>query len=141
MSLQVLEVGSAYTTIHPESSSKQEPVQSVGLNNVPEDIHHLILSELVCSSPSTLLSVSQSSKTLQDAAYPFMYRHLNLSKVSNGSKELLAYETLLDKFRSATAKNIARHVRSITVQNQIPEKDLILILTRIAEYGRLRELK
>ncbi|KAF2449693.1 hypothetical protein P171DRAFT_460880 [Karstenula rhodostoma CBS 690.94] len=136
---QALKTASAFATIYPELNAEDKTVQKVGLNDVPEDIHHLILSELVDSSPSTLLSVSQSSKTLQDAALPYMYRHLKLHQAPKGSKELLAYETLLDKFRGAAAKDIARHVRNITVQDQVPSEDLILILEKIVAFGRLRE--
>lgn len=114
---------------------------NLGLNNVPEDIHHLILSELMESSPSTLPSVSQSSKTLHDAALPFMYRHLQLKKPQKGSKESMAYKALLSMFRNATAGGLARHVRSITVQTKIPSEDLIMILDTISEFGKLRELK
>ncbi|KAJ4360681.1 uncharacterized protein N0V89_001248 [Didymosphaeria variabile] len=126
---------SAWAVMYPEN----EADDNFGLNSVPEDIQHLILSELMEASPATLPSVSQSSKTLHDAALPFMYRHLQLLKAPNGNKELLVYKVLLNKFRGTAASEIARHVRSITVQNEIPSEDLMLILDKISEFGKLRE--
>ncbi|KAL5387910.1 hypothetical protein DPSP01_003309 [Paraphaeosphaeria sporulosa] len=122
------------------SRKTEKSTQSIGLNTVPGDIHHLILSELKDSPSSALRNVSQSSKTLQDVGFSFMYRNLILCKPLKGGKELLAYESLLDRFRGATAGDIARHVRSITVKNHIPQEDLILIVEKIAEFGTLREV-
>lgn len=130
-----------YATIYPETIPDDKSVQSIGLNDVPDDIHHLILSELVHSSPATLPSVARSSKTLKDAAYPSLYRDLILCKPAGDDKDVSAYQALLDNFRAVGAKDIAKHVRSITVQNHIPDGDLALFIDKIAEFGALRQVK
>ncbi|KAF1976981.1 hypothetical protein BU23DRAFT_550929 [Bimuria novae-zelandiae CBS 107.79] len=113
--------------------------QGHSLDTVPEDVHRLILSELEETSPSAVRNFAGSSKALQDVAQPFVYRTLVLSPRSEGSKKSTAYRALMAKF-SDTSCDVARHVRSIMVQDEVPEEDLILVLNKIAESGNLRKL-
>ena len=111
----------------------------ISLNTVPDDILHLVLFEVAKSSPGTLRSVAQSSKRLRNAALPFTHRHLILAKGPQGSNELEVYRTTINSFRNAP--DIARHVRKITIQGDIPSEDLTLILNNISENGILHELQ
>lgn len=124
----------------PNTHVKDESSEQHNLDMVPEDIHRLIISELVDTSPTALLNLSQSSKTLHDASVPFIYRNLVLSKDSADVKKSANYGVLLEKFKDMSC-DIARHVRSITVESELPSEDLLLIIESISERGRLRSVK
>lgn len=111
-----------------------ERFQKIGLNTIPQDIHYLIFSELANIAPSTLLDVLRVSKTLHEAALPFVYRHLYLSKGS-------AYRNLINRFLDTSTCDIAKHVRRITVKDKISERDLTKILEKIEDHGILHELQ
>lgn len=119
---------------------KDKTQQTRNLQNLPRDVHQLILLHLAGSTPSAVLSLSESSKILHDVSMPFVYRSLVLSKGPRNSKKLSTYETLLDKFRDP-ASDIVKHVRCITVESELPREDLLLIIERIAEGGRLARLE
>lgn len=119
---------------------KDKAQQTRTLQNLPKDVHRLILLNLADSTPSAVLSLSQSSKILHDVSMPFIYRSLVLSKGPKNSKKLSTYETLVNKFRDP-ASDIAKHVRCITIESELPREDLLLIIERIAEGGRLARLE
>jgi hypothetical protein len=114
--------------------------QTINLNVVPEDIHRLILSELSEASPTDVINVAQSSVTLRDAALPFIYRNITLSTGSK-SEEQVAYQALVQNFREDEHGQLARHVRSITVKNEVSSQDLLVILNKVSQHGNLRSLK
>jgi hypothetical protein len=117
------------------------PNQKIHLDDVPNDIHHIIASELSESSPSTVLALGQSSKALREAVLPFVYRDLVLKKGAEDSKSHQAYRAILEKFSDDGECEVARYVRSITVKDEVPTEDLMLILDKISEHGTLRKLR
>jgi hypothetical protein len=114
---------------------------SIGLVNAPEDIHYLIASELMKNSPSAVLALSQSSARLRRATMSFVYKDLILRNGLNDAKVLRAYTALVETFRGKDGCDVAKHVRTITVRDEIPTEDFILILDKIAECGTLRKLR
>jgi hypothetical protein len=127
--------------LHPRQDAQNFPNRDVGLEGAPDDIHYLIASELVKSSPSAVLALGQSSKTLRQATLPFMFRDLVLKRGTEMSRTYKAYQSLLKRFREDTSDEIAEHVRSLAVKDDLPEEDLILILDKISERGTLRKLR
>lgn len=115
--------------------------QTVNLSEVSEDIHRLIISELVGSSPSAVLNLAKTSQTLRDAALPFVYRDIVLEKGPKGSGKNIAYKTMMNIFRKDKPSQIARHIRSITVRGDVPSDDLMAVLDHIADGGRLQTIK
>ncbi|KAF2852949.1 hypothetical protein T440DRAFT_487950 [Plenodomus tracheiphilus IPT5] len=111
-----------------------------GLESAPDDIHHLLLSQLADTSPSAIFNLAQSSKTLRAAALPIVYRKLILNHGPKKSNTRQAYTALVEKFRTDNDCEIAKHVRSITVKSEIPPEDLMLILNKISEHGNLLTL-
>ncbi|CAN9210299.1 unnamed protein product [Alternaria alternata] len=114
--------------------------QAVNLNVVPEDIHHLIMTEVAGTSPTDVLNVAHSSVTLRDAALPFIYRNVTLTRGLKKSEELKRYQALVENFRGDEQGHIAKHVRSITVTNDVPSDDLIMMLNKVAQHGDLESL-
>jgi hypothetical protein len=129
------------------SVQRSEPIQdrsdkAPGLDNIADDVHYLIASELMKSSPAAILALGQSSKILRQAMLPFIYRDLVLKRVNyfeTGTRQ--AYEALIERFRKVEDRDIATHVRSLTVKDDVPEKDLLLILDRVSELGSLTKLR
>lgn len=119
----------------PPTTSPNVAGQTINLNFVPDDIHHLILSDIMDTSPADLLNVAQSSGVLHDAALPYIYRNITL----NG--ESTAYQALVEKICNDEHGNITKHVRSITVKDEVPPEDLITILNKTSRHQNLRSLK
>jgi hypothetical protein len=115
--------------------------QSAGLERTPEDVHYLIASELMGSSPLAVLSLGQTCTVLRQAALPFVYRNLVMSTGTGNSWKKRAYEALIELFRKDEQCKIAQHVRSITVKDEIPEEDLMTVVNKIAECGKLQTLR
>ena len=124
----------------PCKQAKDSSSQQHKLETVPADIHRLIMSELVETSPAALLNLARSSKALHDASIPFVYRNLVLSKSAEDQKGFAYYEAHMAKFKDASS-DIAKHVRSITVESELPCEDLLLILEKISKCGRLRSFR
>jgi hypothetical protein len=116
--------------------------QRARLDALPEDIHYLIASELIKSSPSAVLALSQSSRTLRQAALPFVYRDVVLTQKTKKSWSGKAYKALVEIFREEARGNcdVAKHVRSIAVKDDLAEEDLMLILNQIAKCGTLKKV-
>lgn len=115
--------------------------RTAGLEHAPNDIHYLVASELMKSSPSAVLALGQSSTALRQAALPFIYRDLVLTKGTSNSEKEKAYEALIETFRKDVNYKVAQHVRSITIKDDLPEEDLLTILNKIAECGTLKKLR
>ncbi|ORY07385.1 hypothetical protein BCR34DRAFT_626448 [Clohesyomyces aquaticus] len=107
---------------------------------MPNDIHHLIASDLTETCPAAVLALGQSSKDLRQAVLPFVYRDLVLKRGRTASKTEQAYHALLEKFRDDGDCEVARHARSIAVKDEVPEEDLMIVLSKISEHGTLRKL-
>jgi len=117
------------------ASSQGVAGQTINLNVVPDDIHHLILSDIVDTSPADLLNVAQSSEVLHDAAMPYIYRNIIL----NG--ESTAYKALVKKLSKDEHGDLTKHIRSITVKDEVPSADLITLLNKTMQHSNLRSLK
>ena len=117
------------------ASSQGVASRASNLNAVPDDIHHLILSKIVDTSPTDLLNVAQSSGVLHDAALPYIYRNIIL----NG--ESTAYKALVDKLSKDEHDDLTKHIRTITVKDEVPSADLITILNKTLQHRNLRSLK
>jgi hypothetical protein len=128
-------------TAAPSALSHDIACQTINLNLIPEDIHRLILSDLADTSPTDVLNVAHSSGTLRDAALPFIYRNITLTGGSEKSEKQTAYQAIVESLRQDEHGKLARHVRSITVKNEVPTQDLIMILNKISQHGYLRWLK
>jgi len=127
--------------LHPRQRSKKLPNHGLGLEGVPDDIHYLIASELMKSSLSAVLALSQSSKALRQATLPIIFRDLVLKRGVETSRTYEACQTLIDGFRHGTGCEIVEHVRNLVVKDDLPEGDLILVLDKISECGTLRKLR
>ncbi|KAF1924237.1 uncharacterized protein M421DRAFT_8898 [Didymella exigua CBS 183.55] len=113
---------------------------TVNLNIVPEDVHWLILSELAETSFMDVLNVAHSSNALRHAALPFMYHNVTLEKGLKKSGKQNSFQALIQSFRQDEKGELARQVRSVTVKDEVPSEDLIMLLHKIARYGNLRSL-
>ncbi|KAI4638964.1 uncharacterized protein J4E78_011050 [Alternaria triticimaculans] len=116
------------------ASSQGVASRASNLNAVPDDIHHLILSKIADTSPTDLLNVAQSSGVLHDAALPYIYRNIIL----NG--ESTAYKALVDKLSKDEHDDLTKHIRTITVKDEVPSADLITILNKTLQHRNLRSL-
>ena len=117
-----------------------QQIQKVRLDSIPEDIQYLIASELSKTSPSAVLALAQSSSALRRAALPFVYRNLVLKKrVRKRDEE--AYQALLYVFTRDRKCDVTKNIRSIVVQDELLDADLLLILSKIAECGSLQKLR
>ncbi|PVI03213.1 hypothetical protein DM02DRAFT_640793 [Periconia macrospinosa] len=114
--------------------------QAIDFNHLPNDIHRLILLELADSSTSDILSLAQASKSLRDTAFSFAYREIVVSQGPKKSWNQIAYPVLIEKFHQDENYQLARHVRSITVKDEVPSEDLLMILDKIAQSGNLHSL-
>ncbi|KAF2831092.1 hypothetical protein CC86DRAFT_134764 [Ophiobolus disseminans] len=128
------------TTLYPPQDPGQLSERKVGLDGIPNDIHYLIASELMECSPSAVQALGQSSKTLRQATLPLVFRHLVLKRSTKGSQTYEAYQALVEAFREHGNNEIAHHVRSLVVKNDLPEEDLMLVLDKISECGTLSKL-
>jgi hypothetical protein len=133
----------------PTSNVSQSSHEKIGLNNIPNDIQYLIASEIAKSSPSTIFALAQSSRTLRQATLPFIYRDLVLKRTSSKSGTHKAYRALIESLRNDKDHDIAKHVRNLTVKDDLPddrseidlpEDDLLFILDIIAQSSALRSL-
>ncbi|KAI4908071.1 hypothetical protein J4E85_011735 [Alternaria conjuncta] len=116
------------------ASSQGVAGQKINMNVVPDDIHHLILSDIVDTSPADLLNVAQSSEVLHDAAMPYIYRNIIL----NG--ESTAYKALVEKLSKHEHGDLTKYIRSITVKDEVPSEDLVMILNKTSRHRNLRSL-
>jgi hypothetical protein len=128
-------------TLVSQQSTHNDIKDSTGLANAPEDIHYLIASELMKNSPSAVLALSQSSARLRQATLSFVYKDLVLRNKPNDAKVVQAYKALIETIQGNGGCDVAQHVRKITVKDEIPAEDLILILDKIAERGTLHKLR
>lgn len=136
----------APNTGHPSVAASSTPQdlskEGARLPNAPDDIQHLIASELTDISPNTLREFTHSSEASRVVALPVVYRHLLLERGNNNTRKRQAYNALIASFRSSHEEgNIAKHIRNITVKDELPVKDLLMILESISEHGTLRNLK
>ena len=115
--------------------------QGLSLTSLPNDVHHLIFSELAEVSPASTLQVAQVAKPLHGVAIPLIYRHVTLEQGSKSSKKEQAYRTLVEKLRQDDQGELSRHVRGITVKDEVPPDDLTMLLSKIAQFGNLQWLK
>lgn len=83
----------------PSVSSDGIAGQVTNLNDVHHDVQRLILAELADTSPNDVLNVAQATKTLCDAALPFIYRKVILEHGPMFSDKQKAYQTLIERIR------------------------------------------
>jgi hypothetical protein len=125
----------------PSASSRGVAGRTINLDTVSGDIHHLIFSDLLNSSSADLLNVAQSSKTLRDAALPYIYRNIILNGASDESGTRTAYQALVGRLQNDAPGQLTRHIRSITVKNEVPSEDLITILQKTSRHINFRLIK
>jgi hypothetical protein len=135
----------------PTSNLPQSSHEKIGLESIPNDIQYLVASEIAKSSPTTIFALAQSSRTLRQATLPFIYSNLVLKRTSNKSGAHKAYRALVESFRNDKDHDIARHVRNLTIKDDLsdddkceidlPEDDLLFILDMIAQSSTLRSLR
>jgi hypothetical protein len=101
------------------------------------DIQYLIAAELIKFSPSAVLALSHSTRSLRQAALPFVYRDIILTQGCSGA----AYKALLEIMREDESCDKAKHVRNITVTDDIPEDDLLSFFNKCAECAILNKLR
>lgn len=114
--------------------------QAINLNYLPDDIHRLILLELADSSPADIFSLAQVSKILRDTAFSFIFRNLVIAQGPKKSWNHIPFPALVEKFREDEHYQLARHVRSITIKDEVPSEDLLMILDKVAQSGKLHSL-
>ncbi|KAF2267770.1 hypothetical protein CC78DRAFT_565944 [Lojkania enalia] len=88
-----------------------------------DDIHHIIATELLETTPSSLLSLAQVSRPLGALATPYIYRELVLS----GNSE--ANNLLINRLRS-DGGDVARHVRHLAIEEMLSPKALEEVLDK-----------
>lgn len=125
----------------PSVSSDGIAGQVTNLNDVHHDVQRLILAELADTSPNDVLKVAQATKTLCDAALPFIYRKVILEQGPKFSDKQKAYQALIERIRQDDRGELSRHIRGITIKDEIPPEDLIMLLDKVARFGDLRWLK
>lgn len=136
LSSMIAQTTSAMADTNPTRSDQcvrpnpiQSPYNYTRLDTVPEDVQYLIASEF---APSSVFDLAQSSQALRQATLPLIYHSLKLVKGEKNSKTNKAYKALIAQFRSKQGKcYIAGHVLSLTVEDNIPASDLLLVLSKI----------
>jgi hypothetical protein len=124
-----------------QSDTEHATAKPIGLDNIAEDVQHLIAAELVSFSQASVSALSQSSQSLRQATVSLVYRNIVLKRGEDMSKTAQRYKYLIDLFREEEQCSVARHVRSITVKDDVPPEDLMMILTRISQCGVLHKLR
>jgi hypothetical protein len=125
----------------PRQNNELLPKLKLSLNEVPSDIHHLIVAELMQSSPSAVRALGLSSRTLRQATLPFVSRDLILKRGPEETWRFKVYQSFVETFRQDSGCEIAQYVRNITVKDDIPEEDLLSILDKVSMSGILKTLR
>lgn len=99
------------------------------------------MAGLADASPYDVLNVAQTTKTSYDAALPFVYRKVILEQGPEFSDKCEAYQALIERIRHDDRGELSRHIRGITVKDEVPREDLIMVLDKIARFGNLRWLE
>jgi hypothetical protein len=118
-------------------ASDHRPSVSIRLDTLGYDVQYLIAAELVKSSPSIILAFSHTARSLRQAALPFVYRDIVLTQGWSGK----SYKTVLEIMRKDENCDMVKHIRNITVKDDIPEDDLLLFFNQCAECATLKKLK
>ncbi|KAF2871511.1 hypothetical protein BDV95DRAFT_42328 [Massariosphaeria phaeospora] len=146
------ELFSQSTPIDAFSSLEMDSRKHDGFVALGHDIHHLILTELVETSRSSLLALAQVSHLLYGITTPYVYCNLVLARgvvaqrprgaenehltldgrqPSLQTKPRRAYYNLLDRIRQDTGDKIVKHVRHIRVEDTIPSEELLVVLGKV----------
>ncbi|KAH3914550.1 hypothetical protein HBH56_090730 [Parastagonospora nodorum] len=123
-----------------QADTQHATARPIDLDSIAEDVQHLIASKLVSFSQASVSALSQSSQSLRQATVSLVYRNIVLKRGEDRSKTAQRYEYLIELFRKEEQCSVARHVRSITVKDDVPPEDLMMILTRISQCGVLNKL-
>jgi hypothetical protein len=111
--------------------------ESPRLDALGYDIQYLIAAELIKFSPSAVLALSHCTRSLRQAALPFVYRDIILTQGRSGT----AYKALLKIMREDESCDIVKHVRNITVTDDIPEEYILLFFNKCAKCTTLKKLR
>jgi rubrerythrin len=79
--------------------------------------------------------------SLDSAVLPFTYRNLVLKRGASETNARNSYEALVEKFYKDEDCEVARYTRNIAIKDEIPAKDLLVILDKISKHGTLRKLR
>lgn len=124
-----------------QPETQRSLTQVLRLDNIAEDVQHIIAAELANSSLSSVLAMAQSSRTLRQAALPLIYRDVVLLKKNDDPKTAEASVSPVELFRGRGECSIAHHVRNLVVKDELPTDDLLMILDAISKHGVLRKLR
>jgi hypothetical protein len=124
-----------------QPGTQHPPSQGLRLDTIAVDVQHIIAAELAILSPSFILALAQSSRTLRQVALPLIYQEVVLRRENDEARTAEAYEALVELFRGGGESNIAHHVRHLVVKDELPTDDLLMILDTISEFGFLRKLR
>lgn len=88
----------------------------VGLLSLGDDIHHIILAQLLNDSLSSLISLALASKTLNVIATPYIYRNVSIREYRMGSVKAKVADRLFDRLREKGERNVSRHIRRLCIE-------------------------
>jgi hypothetical protein len=95
-----------------------------------DDVHHIILDELIETSPRSLGSLARVCKALNGVVTPYVYRTVVLGTQKGG--ELLLRRLTVDEEEGG---GIAKWIWHIKVEEAVGAEDLVGVL------GRVKNLK
>lgn len=137
-------------------SIDNSPTKKTNLEGLAFDILVLIAEILFLNAPPKasaslelesgvlapgVLSLAHASRALRRAAVPFLYQSLYLATLPRRQSTGRGYEELIKIIRSDRECELVKHVRNIRVKGTIPEENLLLVLNKIANHGRLRKVR
>jgi hypothetical protein len=107
------------------------PPPRIDLVALDEDIHHIILTELVRTSPTSLLSIARVCKALNAVATPYIYRTLVLGTQAGS-------QLLLERLRGEEGSVIAKRVWHVRIEEVVGVEDLMKLLEGIGNLKTFR---
>ncbi|KAF2186266.1 hypothetical protein K469DRAFT_573185 [Zopfia rhizophila CBS 207.26] len=120
---------STSSLLPPIEGGRFDSINFVGLG---DDIHHLILTQLLDEPPYSLLSLARVSKSVNSIAMPYIYRSLILPRGTLGTWQRRAAELLVRRLRQSNGDRPARHIRHIRVEELVrPASELKEILDKV----------
>ncbi|KAF2118143.1 hypothetical protein BDV96DRAFT_488604 [Lophiotrema nucula] len=114
----------------------QTKAPSIDIVKLGDDLHHLILTELLESCPSSLLALALVSRALNAITTPYIYRTVTLKRhnpFDRKSRARLGSINLLERLKSENENGVAKHVRHLRVEEFSSADDLEKILGRFTK--------
>lgn len=115
----------------PKTSPEPKQKASFDIANLCEDLRHIILTDILQTSPSTLFSLALVCRTYNTIATPYLYRNVVLcderSNPWNTAKRRIA-EQLLYKLRERGKRSVGQYIRELRVEeldSQLALEDIL----------------